>query len=224
MVGLKRFVLFAVCMVLIIQIHGQDNSLPLRFEKSDSSQYLFFHITGDGGWGGFDGKFAEEVKSHKMSLIMLDANKYFWSAKTPELFASDMVPVLSDYLKRWNKKELVLVGFSFGAEVLPFLYNRLPGELKQKVKELVLITPASTSDFTIHLTDMMGFDHIYDYNVVTEVEKIKATKVLAIFGEKENSTFPSNHQQENCKIAFIKGTHHFTDAHSVLDMIMKELK
>jgi type IV secretory pathway VirJ component len=87
-----------------------------------------------------------------------------------------------------------------------------------------MVTPAGTSDFTIHLTDMMGVDHKYAYNVVKEVEKIKDTRVLAIFGEKEQSTFPATHKQVNCKMTFIKGSHHITDGKAVMEKIRNELR
>lgn len=89
---------------------------------------------------------------------------------------------------------------------------------------MVMITPAKTSDFTIHITDMMGVDHDYAYDVEKEVEKIKTTRVLAIFGDREESSFPVSHKQENFKISFIKSSHHFTDAKAVMEKILQELK
>jgi type IV secretory pathway VirJ component len=203
---------------------GQEKGEPLIVNKSDSSNYLVFHITGDGGWHSFDIKMANEFKSHHLSYVYLNSLKYFWKTKTPDELAIDIIPVLREYLEKWNKKELILSGFSFGAEIIPFLYTRLPEDLKQKVKMVIAITPASTSDFTIHVSDMMGVDHKYIYDVPKEVEKIKTTKVVVIFGEKEKSTFPESMKQENLKIEFIKGGHHFTDAKSVMEEYIAELK
>jgi Type IV secretory pathway, VirJ component len=203
---------------------GQEKGVPLIVNKSDSTNYLVFHITGDGGWHSFDIKLADEFKSHHISYVYLNALKYFWKTKSPDQLAIDILPVLKDYLKKWGKKELILSGFSFGAEIIPFLYTRLPEDLKQKVKMVVAITPASTSDFTIHVSDMMGVDRKYIYDVPKEFEKIKTTKVLVIFGEKEKSTFPESLKQKNLKIEFIKGGHHFTDAKAVMEEFLNELK
>jgi type IV secretory pathway VirJ component len=205
-------------------LFGQEESLPLLLEKSDSTNYLVFHITGDGGMRGFDVKLSDEFKAHKLSYIFLNAYKYFWSPKSPDQLASDIVPVIRDYLEEWGKNAIVLSGFSFGAEVIPFLYTRLPEGLKQKVKLVVLLSPASTSDFTIHIADMIGADNTYVNDVVKEVEKITKPQVLAIFGEKEDSSFPSNHKQDNYHTLFIKGSHHFTDADGVMESVLDELK
>lgn len=203
---------------------SQRQDLPIVFDKGENSKYLVFYTSGDGGLGGFNSKMANEFKAHQLSYISLNALNYFWSAKTPDQYALDMTPMLRHYLQEWDRKELVLVGFSFGAEVIPFLYTRLPDDLKQKVKRLILITPASTSDFKIHFSDMMGVDHTYAHDVVKEIEKIRTARVLAIFGEEESSSFPITHKQDNFQISFVKGSHHFTDAKTVMEMILNELK
>lgn len=218
----KSIILFA----LLFQantVFSQTKELPLITGKLDTTKYLVFHISGDGGWRGFDVKMAEEFKNNGLSYIALSSLKYFWTTKTPDQLVKDVEPVLKDTLQAWHKKEIVLVGFSFGAEIMPFVITRLPDYLKQKIKLMVLITPARTSDFTIHLTDLMGVGHNYAYDVAAEVEKIKTTKILAIFGEKENSTFPKTLKQANLKITFVKGSHHFTDAKAVMGIIMQEL-
>lgn len=120
--ALKNFlflILFSF-LFLINPLFSQEKELPLIVERYDSLKYLVFHITGDGGWRGFDIKLADEFKAHNLSYIFLNAFKYFWSIKTPEQLTNDIVPVLREYLKKWDKKELVLVGFSFGAEIIPF--------------------------------------------------------------------------------------------------------
>jgi type IV secretory pathway VirJ component len=202
---------------------GQSVDFPLKLGVNDTSKYMVFHITGDGGWMGFDIKLTKEFQAYHMPYVVLNSRKYFWKSKTPDGLAKDMIPVMYEYLKKWNKNEILLTGFSFGAEIIPFLYNRLPDDLKDKVKMITMITPAGTSDFTIHLTDMMGIEHQYKYDVVKEVGKIKNIKILAIFGKKEHSTFPADYKQKNVSIAFIKGTHHFTDDKTVMGILINEL-
>jgi type IV secretory pathway VirJ component len=221
---MKHLTFIAVLLVLTRLLFGQSENLPLLLEKSDSTNYLVFHVTGDGGMRGFDVKLEEQFKTHGISYIFLNAYKYFWSTKTPDQFAGDILPVIKDYMAKWGKCKIVLSGFSFGAEVIPFLYTRLPDELKQKVRLVLLLTPASTSDFTIHLADMIGVDNRYANDVVKEVERITTTPVVAIFGEKEDSTFPSDHKQDNYQAIFIRGSHHFTDADEVMEEVLNQLK
>jgi type IV secretory pathway VirJ component len=221
---MKRLIFILLLFLSTRLLFGQEATLPLLFEKSDSSNYLVFHVTGDGGMKGFDIKLSEEFKAHRFSYILLNSYKYFFASKTPDQFAKDIIPVIQDYISKWGKNEIVLSGFSFGAEVIPFLFTRLPEELKQKVKLVLLLSPASTSDFTIHFADMIGAENTYANDVVKEVERITTVPVLAIFGEKEDSSFPSNHKQVNFQTLFIKGSHHFTDADGVMESVLDELK
>jgi len=46
---------------------GQQK-LPV-IEGLFNSEHLVFHITGDGGWGGFDSKLADEYRKHSMSYL-----------------------------------------------------------------------------------------------------------------------------------------------------------
>lgn len=221
---MKQVILLVVFVFYSHHTFCQDKKLPLTFERSDSMKYLVILVTGDGGMKEIDVQMVRELRVHHMSCIVLNSLKYFWEKKTPDQFANALTPVIKTYLDKWNKKELILMGLSFGADVIPFLYTRMPNELKLQVKQMVLITPASTSDFTIHVTDMMGKDHTYKYDVVKEVEKIKTTKIVTIFGANEKTTFPPNHHQDNFQVYYVKGGHHFTDAKAVVGKMMEGLK
>jgi type IV secretory pathway VirJ component len=221
----SKFIFLLSFLIINLKALGQEDKLPIILEDNNhNSMPLVFHISGDGGWKGFDVKLAEEYKANGLSTVALNSIKYFWSTKTPDQVIKDMTPVLTKYMKAWNKKELILVGFSFGAEIMPFIYTKLPEELKQKVKLVVLVTPSKTSDFTIHIADMMSMNGTYAYDVVREVEKIKDTKVLSIFGERERSIFPNPNLQKNLKVKYVKGGHHFTDDKTVMSLILSEIQ
>jgi len=220
---MKLLYLLVMCFLPFFRCFPQESGLPLQTSRSDSSGLLVVHISGDGGWRGFDVKMADQYSSHGLSYVALNSFKYFWSAKTPAQLADDMAPVIRLYMSSWHKDRLVLVGFSFGAEVIPFFYNRLPADLREKIIRIIMITPAASSDFTIHLSDMIGADHQYAYDVVKEVEQIRKPGVLILFGEEEHSTFPENHKQDNVVIEFVKGSHHFTDATTVMTLIKQKL-
>ena len=45
--------------------------------------------------------------------------------------AGDLARIIRHYLQAWNKKRVVLIGYSLGADVLPFLANRLPEDVSR---------------------------------------------------------------------------------------------
>ncbi len=224
-----KFILFMSLVICMFTKENnavcQNSDLPLRIKSAPVSAYpMVFYITGDAGWNTFDNKMANEYVEEKMPYVAINSFRYFWSKKNPDQFTKDIVPVLYRYQKEWNKKEIIMIGYSFGAEIIPFLMNRLPNDLKEKIKLIALITPSQTSDFTIHLNDMLTFNGKYEYDVVAEIGKISTTNIFCFFGANETPIFDASHQQMNLKICLVKGGHHFSDAKAVMKQILDELK
>jgi type IV secretory pathway VirJ component len=64
--------------------------------------------------------------------------------------------VIDTYAARWGASKVALVGYSFGAGVLPFAYDRLPPEAKQRVVLLSLLGFGSAADFEISMMGWLG--------------------------------------------------------------------
>ncbi len=77
--------------------------------------------------------------------------KYFWTAKTPEHAAGDLATIIRYLAKEWHKDQVVLAGYSMGADVLPAIVNRLPTAEQQRVRSIVLMAPERATDFEFHL-------------------------------------------------------------------------
>jgi len=224
---LKPFILLLFCFFISeFNSFGKGKELSLKIQyNGQNNTPLIFHITGDGGMVRFDLKMLKEYQNSGFSYIGLNSIKYFMPGKTPEKVAEDLIPVIKQYSEQWNKRTLMLVGFSFGAEIIPFLYNRLPPEMRQEMKLVVLLTPAKTSQFRIRFRDMIGIDKKKEpYNVVDETSKIKSTKVLAIYGKEEKPGLKGIAKQPNLKILLIKGGHGFHDSKEVFRLMKKELQ
>ena len=89
-------------------------------------------LTGDGGWAGLDKGLAATFAARGIPVVGWNSLRYFWSARTPEGAAGDLDRILRHYLAAWGKSRAILVGYSFGADVLPFLASRLPPETRAK--------------------------------------------------------------------------------------------
>lgn len=217
-----RFVCLALFLLLVpvSTARTQNKALPLITRSvPDNDRPMVFHITGDGGWKMFDVKLGKAYHANNFSFIVLNAFRYFWAKRTPDQLAADMAPVIADSMKQWHKQKLILTGYSFGAETVPFLYNRLPGDLRSKVILVVLLTPAGTSDFTIHIRDMLGMESRYRYDVAGEVSRIHGVPVLCVYGEKEKPGLTEKNTSADVIFRCMPGGHHFTDAPDICKMI-----
>jgi pimeloyl-ACP methyl ester carboxylesterase len=79
---------------------------------------------------------AEYLNSLGLPVVGFDSLSYFWKARDPEGLALDLARVIEGYAAQWSCDKIILVGYSFGADVLPFAMTRLP---------LAVAAPSSTA-------------------------------------------------------------------------------
>jgi type IV secretory pathway VirJ component len=201
------------------------NNLPLilttaKYQKKEAPVALL--ISGDGGWYGFEQNISNYLSDNGIPTVGLDAKKYFWKRRTPEETAEDIALSLTYYAKEWGKENFMLIGYSLGAELVPFILNRLPEGMKTKTKSAVLLSPATTTDFEIHISNMLGMgNHKNTYDVIEEIKKNQKVPILIILGEGEKSEVPELLNGTSVKVNKIPGDHHYKFN---LPLIIKTMK
>ena len=192
---------------------GEVKDLPVIITNSkflDTKAPVALLISGDGGWYGFEQQIADNLAKQGIPTVGLDSKKYFWSRKTPEETASDIAMALNFYGKQWGRDKYVLIGYSLGAEIVPFIVNRLPEEVKSKVISSVLLSPATTTDFEIHISNMLGMGNRQNtYNTTDEIIKMQTIPTLLIFGDGEKTQLPELLSGTAITIKKIPGDHHY---------------
>ena len=91
-------------------------------------------MSGDGGWAGLDKDIAAALAADGIPVVGLDSLRYYWSARTPEGLAADTDRMIRYYLAHLGKQRVLLIGYSQGADVLPFAVNRLPEATRARVR------------------------------------------------------------------------------------------
>ncbi len=193
--------------------------------EGKSNEPAFFFISGDGGWTNFDNSFCEALAKKGVPVVGLNAREYFWKAKTPEETTLAWASVIDKYSKQWNSPGIVLAGYSFGADLVPFIANRLPDSLKSKVKLILLLSPDRYGDFEIHLTDMLSLGIAKRrYNIVNEVKSITNQRVACIFGQDEDAVDIQAFRETGVKIYLLPGDHHYNkNVPALTEMILKAI-
>ena len=182
-------------------------------------------ITGDGGWGVTDRGIAQNLAATGIPVVGLNSLHYFWNRKNPEQTAEDLNRILQHYSTLWNRTEAVIIGYSFGADVLPFILNRLPGESLQKIKVIAFLGLSSTADFQFHLTDWLGSRRRSTAQMVRpEVEKLRGRKMLCFYGTDDDDALCGQLDQGLVKAIPIQGGHRFGRGYQpIVDAILKEI-
>jgi type IV secretory pathway VirJ component len=131
--------------------------LPLvEVRGKDENRDLVVLLTGDGGWAGLDKGITEEFAAHGIATVALNSLKYFWTKRTPGETAQDVSRVIRHYLEAWKKDRVILVGYSFGADVMPFVLGGLPDDVRAKVGSVDLLGISSTATFEVKVSDWIG--------------------------------------------------------------------
>lgn len=203
----------------LAQNAATGNKLPVNMvpvAAHDTSKPMVLYITGDGGWNKFSRNLAIALAGNGYPVASLNANEYFWKKKTPAQTAADITLLIKTCQLNWNRKKIILLGYSFGADVMPFVYNLLPADLNTQVTNICLLSVSTHTDFEIHLMAMLGAGFNKGESVVAEINKINNKPVTLIFGEGENS-FPLNQLKiKNYTQITLDGGHHYNENEALL--------
>jgi type IV secretory pathway VirJ component len=168
------------------------SDLPVQEVRAASTSAEFaLLLTGDGGWAGLDQELAARLAAAGVPTVGLNSLKYFWSRRSPDETARDVARVLRHYLLAWHKQRVLLVGYSFGADVLPFVVTRLPPELRARVASVSLLGIDAHASFEVGIAEWVGSD-AGGAPTRPEVAALARLPVLCLYGEGEaDSICPS---------------------------------
>ena len=215
--------LFGNSICLIAQGENSISDLPLQISDSKgSNDILVLYLSGDGGWNDFNQQLVETFEKQGYGVVTLNTRKYFWNEKSPEVFAGDIDQLSKYYMKEWKKSIVMIVGYSFGADVGIFLPGRVSAGLQKKIIKIALISPSASSDFVIRLSDMIGENENINrkYKVKPEIEKTDLP-VICIFGKDEVLSLKTSlRKNKNLTIHELPGDHRYNDDFTALSKMI----
>lgn len=153
----------------------------------------------------------------------IDAMKYFWEAQDDrQALAADVrayVDTLAAAAGRRPGAPVVLAGFSFGADLAPWVAGA--GGWNDRVLGMILMGPDATGSLQFRILEIMGFEpkeHIF--SVADALATARGVPVLFLHGEKDtDSAAPSlvAGAGEPKRIVIVPGAdHHFSGKEDAL--------
>jgi len=179
---------------------------------------LVLLISGEGGWRRFDAMIVEWLSAAGYWVGGVDAMKYFWEAQDDrQALASDIrafADALAAAAARPKDAPLVLAGFSFGADLAPWVAGA--GGWGSRIAGLLMIGPDETGSLEFRFSEILGFepkDHVFP--VAEALRSAAGVPVVLIHGEKDASSAAlalSQGAREPKKLIVVSGAdHHFSD-------------
>jgi type IV secretory pathway VirJ component len=187
------------------------SDLPLvELPAEHPGKTLAVIVTGDGGWAGIDQQIGAILADHGVSVIGFNSLKYFWNARTADEMAQDLERTLKHYAALWGAERFIVVGYSIGADVMPFMAGRMSAPTRDRLALVAMLGPGTHTEFEFRLSNWLTEENRPEgHAMIPEMPKLSKTPVLLVCGSEEEGTLCQNYQAPNVKNLILPGGHHF---------------
>jgi type IV secretory pathway VirJ component len=202
----------------------QEHSLPIieNIPEKINTDYFVIFLSGDGGWATIDKDITEYLVKDGVPVIGLDSLRYFWSKKDPEQLSADISLLLNKYKNELKLKKVVLLGFSLGANMLPFVLTRISEPDLTLIRLTALLSPTKHTDFEVNFTDWLPINsEEAGLSVSEEINKISNHKIICIAGDEDTDSACKNPAPKDITTFQVPGTHHFGGDYEGVSYILK---
>ena len=204
------------------------DDLPLNLvinARAPRSNTMAVMYSGDGGWAGLDRDMAARLAASGIPVIGVDSLDYFWNAKSPAQAGSDLGRIISHFSQQWQRPRVILLGYSFGADDLPFIVNAMPPTLKPAIARLSMLGLDQSADFQFHLDSWLDVSGANSLPTLPEIERTRDISMQCIRGDSETDsaclTIPSGVVRQ----VVLPGGHHFGgNANAVVAAVLDGVK
>ena len=174
-------------------------------------------LSGDGGWRDLDQSIGQIMQAQGIPVVGFDSLRYFWKKRTPDETARDLATLIKHYHDAWGVNNVILVGYSFGADVLPATFARLPEAAKNRVKLVSLLGLSTAADWEITVSGWMGSHGANAVPTGPDVARMPLAKVQCIYGADEDESGCPALGALGGEAVKVDGGHHFDGDYAAIE-------
>lgn len=179
-------------------------------------------LSGDGGWADLDKHVSEELSRRGVGVVGVSSRAYLARRKSPDQAATDVARIARAYMARWGANRLVLIGYSRGAGMLPFVATRLAPDVRDRVALLAMFGMERWANFQFHWIDVVRDVHRKDdLPVAPELARLHGQRMLCVYGTEEHDSACRDADSTLITKVERRGGHHFdSDYRSLGDLVI----
>jgi len=178
---------------------------------ADSNHFIFY-LTGDGGYTRTTKTLCTQIQAHNYNVISMDT-RYFWGGKTLIQAVNSFENVVKQIDKEKKIERITVIGYSFGADITPFIINNMSDNLRNRITDVVLLSPSKRTDLKISWLTLLFPKLVGKLNVVSEINKIELP-VKVILNDLDSLT--DLKFNEDITVKRLPGNHHFDYKYDLL--------
>jgi type IV secretory pathway VirJ component len=186
--------------------------LPLTIvadEDAPRTDMMAVLYSGDGGWAGLDRDVAAALAKEGVPVVGLDSLAYFWNERSPASAAADLDAIIEGYSTHWHRPRVVLVGYSFGADALPYIADHLSPAARARVKMLAMLGLSSNAEFQFHLSSWLDMSSTSAYPTIPAITRLRGLPMLCVQGADETDSACRAIPKGVASVRIVPGGHHF---------------
>ncbi|MCG6956183.1 MAG: hypothetical protein LJF04_09340 [Gemmatimonadetes bacterium] len=192
--------------------------------RSHPGHRMALVMSGDGNWAHFIRELSDTLADRGVPVVGLESRAWLKHRRTPDELATDMERALRYYLKAWSMDDFIIVGYSRGADFAPFLANRLPPDLRARLRGVALFSPTLAASFEFHLEDLVRFvARKTDLPTEPELAKLKDIPVLCVYGDKDKQTLCPSLPPGRAEVVKRDDGHRLHGAGELADLVLERM-
>ena len=211
----------AIAALMALPARAQNNALPpapdvadlplVEVHGSGHTGTLVVFLSGDGGWADIDKQIGVVLAERGLDVIGFDDKGYLRGKhRDADGMASDVARVASHYLTAWDDHRLVLIGYSRGADLLPFVTNRLPSALRSRLALVAMLGMQERASFTYRFSDLWAtHSRASDIPIRPELERLRGLNMACVYGRDEGESGCRGVDSTLVQPMVRAGKHHF---------------
>ncbi len=175
-------------------------------------------LSGDGDWSAATRDLTGALNQRGIPVVGLKMRSYLTSARrTPESVPGDLERIVRHYLAAWHGASLLLIGYSRGANILPFMLVGLPSDLRARTRLVALLGPKPHVSFQFHFTDLVADRHRSgDLPLLPVVQRLRGVPMLCVYGDDEGDSLCRGADSTLMWIVSRPGGHRITEGYEQL--------
>ncbi|MDZ5450340.1 alpha/beta fold hydrolase [Labrys sp. ZIDIC5] len=160
-------------------------------------------LSGNGGWWGIDDGIAEGLARAGVTTIGLNSLAYFIHRRSPEEVAAAIDRMAAAI---GPGRPVVLVGYSFGADIAATIYARLSDDLRARIRQVSLLGLSREADYAVGFMKVAGGRR----GTIPAVAAIDGPHIQCFHGADEGARSGCNDVDAGkVQVVEVPGGHHF---------------
>lgn len=205
--------------------HELDGLPLVEVPAAGNGDTFAVFVSGDGGWAGLDKEVAGALAQAGIPVVGVDSLRYFWSERTPAGFAADLDRIARHYARQWQRPNLMLVGFSQGADVLPAAINRLSTDTASMLAMTALLSVGTRADYEFHVSNWLGGGSDRGLPIAPEMGRLAAVRTVCVYGQDDDDALCPHLPAGSAQVVRMPGDHHFEgDYAGLAQVILQRLR